>query len=103
MGQATYPLESVKALVRKGAWVATRHASDGAIRLGFDADDIEDCVVNYLAESHFYKTMMSVKAPLVMQDVYRLTYEKELVYLKLRVTDDETVIVSFQEDEGDSR
>jgi hypothetical protein len=95
-------LEDVKALMRKGAWIATLHASNGALALGFDDVDIVDCILNHLAETHFYKTMMSVKPPLVMQDVYRLTYEQELVYLKLRVTDHETVIVSFQEDEGGS-
>jgi hypothetical protein len=82
--------------MREGDWVLTRAASSGAAELGFDDDDVFDCIVNNLEETHFYKTMESEKKPGLMQDVYRITYQNQHLYVKLQVNVG-AVVVSFKE------
>ena len=53
--------------------------------------------MEHLAETHFYKTMESEKKPGLMQDVYRITYQDEHIYLKLQVHGD-VIVVSFKEE-----
>jgi motility quorum-sensing regulator / GCU-specific mRNA interferase toxin len=71
-------------------------AMDAAVELGFDEEDMRDCIVNHLEEIHFYKTMESEKKPGLMQDVYRITYQGERLYVKLQVVIN-AVVVSFKE------
>ena len=71
-------------------------AMDAAVELGFDEEDMRDCIVNHLEETHFYKTMESEKKPGLMQDVYRITYQGERLYVKLQVVIN-AVVVSFKE------
>ena len=78
-----------------GVWVLTASATDSALELGFDADDVSDCIVMHLQESHFYKTMESEKKPGLMQDVYYITYEGHRLYVKLQVNV-QAVVVSFK-------
>lgn len=82
--------------MRDGDWLLTTSALDTALELGFDADDVFDCVVNHLEESHFYKTMDSEKKPGLMQDVYYITYQGQRLYVKLQVNVS-AVVVSFKE------
>ena len=68
---------------------------------GMPAEDIADCIVNFLQPSHFYKTMASEQKSGLMQDVYKITFEGKRVYLKLQVNQSGlAVIVSFKEDES---
>jgi len=83
--------------MKDGSWLITRAAVDTAVELGFDEDDVYDCIVEHLAETHFYKTMESQQKPGLMQDVYRITYQDEHIYLKLQVNVD-VVVVSFKEE-----
>ena len=69
---------------------------DTAGQLGFDRDDIYDCVVNQLSETHFYKTMPAKLKRGTMQDVYHITYQGVRIYLKLQVRTD-AVVISFKE------
>lgn len=92
----SYPLPLIKGLMREGDWVLTRSASSGAAELGFDDGDVFDCIVNDLEETHFYKTMESEKKPGLMQDVYRITYQNQHLYVKLQVNVG-AVVVSFKE------
>ncbi len=92
----TYPLALVKGLIRDGSWFITGEAMDTAGELGFDDDDVCDCVVNYLSETHFYKTMPSEKRASCMQDVYHITYQGVRLYVKLQVRV-EAVVISFKE------
>jgi Motility quorum-sensing regulator, toxin of MqsA len=92
----TYPLALVKGLMQDGSWMVTGAALDTAGQLGFDEDDIYDCIVNHLCETHFYKTMPAEKRPSCMQDVYHITYEGVRIYLKLQVVVD-AVVIAFKE------
>lgn len=96
--KSTYPLALVKGLMADGAWVLTTSALDTALELGFDVDDVYDCVVAHLQDSHFYKTMESEKKPGLMQDAYYITYEGHRLYVKLQVNV-QAVVVSFKEAE----
>jgi len=98
--KATYRLEDIKALIRRGRWFATDTALGTALALGFDDEDIQDCIVNQLADTHLYKTMPSRDMPNRWQDVYRITYEGQNVYLKLQISYGRAGVVSFKEDES---
>jgi hypothetical protein len=92
----TYPLTLVKGLMKDGSWRITDSALDTAGELGLDEDDIYDCIVGHLAETHFFKTMQAEKAPQGMQDVYHITYQGFRLYVKLQVRDD-AIVVSFKD------
>jgi hypothetical protein len=57
----TYALNLIKGLMKDGSWVLTETARDTATELGFDEEDVYDCIVEHLAETHFYKAMESEK------------------------------------------
>jgi len=78
------------------SWVLTIEAANTALELGFDDEDVYDCIVNNLEETHFYKTMESEKKAGLMQDVYYITYERQRLYVKLQVNV-EAVVISFKE------
>ena len=92
----TYQLSLIKGLIKDGSWFITSSALDTAGELGFDEEDVCDCIVNYLSETHFFKTMESEKRPGTMQDVYHITYQSKRLYVKLQVCGD-AVVVSFKE------
>lgn len=92
----TYDLAEIQALIARGLYRITAYAMDGAFELGFDDQDICDCVAR-LDASHFYKTMAAEKMPGLMQDVYRVTYQQQPVYVKLQITD-RAVVISFKRD-----
>jgi hypothetical protein len=93
----TYPLELVKGLIRDGSWYIAVTAQATALELGFDDEDVKDCILNHLADTHFYKTMESEKKPGLMQDVYRITYQEQRIYIKLQVNPS-AVVISFKEE-----
>lgn len=74
----------------------TLSAEETALELGFDDEDVYDCIVNHLAETHFYKTMESEKRQGQMQDVYYITYQDQRLYVKLQVNVG-AIVVSFKE------
>ena len=81
--------------MRDGSWYLTESARDTATELGFDEEDIYDCVVNCLAETHFYKTMAATAKAGLMQDVYYITYYKQRLYVKLQMNI-QAVVISFK-------
>jgi MqsR (Motility quorum-sensing regulator) toxin of toxin-antitoxin system len=93
---SAYSLDLIKGLMRDGSWFITGAALDTAGELGFDGDDVYDCIVNHLSETHFYKTMPAQSRLGTMQDVYHITYEGVRIYLKLQVRVD-AVVISFKE------
>lgn len=95
---AAYPLELVRQLLQRSKWLVTAAALNGALDVGLDEEDIFDCIVNHLSETHFYKTMPAEKNPALMQDVYRVAYQGERIYLKLQVHRDWAIVVSFKEE-----
>jgi len=94
--KATYDLALVKGLIEDGSWILRESARDTVTELGFDDEDVRDCIVNHLEPSHFHKTMEAEKRPGLMQDVYYITYEGKRLYVKLQV-DGVVVVVSFKE------
>jgi hypothetical protein len=96
--EATYPLDWVKQLFGQNRWMVTFTAQNSALNLGLDADNIFDCIMNHLAETHFYKTMPAEENPELMQDVYRITYQDRRIYLKLQVVGDWANVISFKEE-----
>jgi hypothetical protein len=69
--------------------------------MGFDDESIVECVVEHLADSHFYKTMPAASVPGLMQDVYKIAFEGQRVYLKLQINRSQNaVVISFKQDES---
>jgi motility quorum-sensing regulator / GCU-specific mRNA interferase toxin len=98
---ASYALLRCKELVKEGKYQITSTAFQPAVLMGFLDEDITDCIINFLAPTHFYKTMASEQKPGMMQDVYKITFEGKRVYLKLQINQAGlVVIVSFKEDES---
>lgn len=100
-GGPAHPLEHVQRLVQRSSYRITGTSWEGARALGFDMQDIVDCVLE-LSEADFHKSMPSTSYPGRWQDVYRTHYLDEDVYLKLqvvRVADgaEVVVIVPFKE------
>lgn len=96
MEKPTYALGLVKGLMKEESWILTEIARDTATALGFDGEDVYDCIVNHLEDTHFYKTMESEKRQGLFQDVYHITYGGFRLYIKLQVNVD-AVVVSFKE------
>jgi len=96
MAKPTYALDLIKGLMKEGSWILTESARDTTTALGFDDEDVYDCIVNHLADTHFYKTMESEKKRGLFQDVYFITYGSFRLYVKLQVHVD-AVVVSFKE------
>lgn len=80
----------------EGSYVIRTSALDAALELGLDDEDIYDCIVNQLRETHFYKTMEAEKKKGLMQDVYYIRYRGVRLYVKLQVNV-QAVVVSFKE------
>jgi hypothetical protein len=100
MPGATYSLALIKSLIAKGSYRITESSLTGAFALGFDDQDICECICDYLEETHLYKTMPATQKAGFMQDVYRITYETQPVYLKLQIVTGTAVVISFKADES---
>jgi hypothetical protein len=93
----TYDLERLQTLVASGLYRITESAFQGAAALELDESDILECV-GMLSIGDFYKTMPSLKINGVMQDVYRPTYMKLALYVKLQeLPTGVAVVISFKE------
>lgn len=86
----------VQRLIAEGQVYITKPALDGAFALGFDSQDISECISDFLEETHFFKTMPATKKAGLMQDVYRITYENKPIYLKVQIFNKQAVVVSFK-------
>ena len=69
-----YDLSIVKRLVSEKQYKITTSALQSAHAMGFDEEDICDCIVDFLNETHFYKAMPSERFPGLWQDVYKINY-----------------------------
>jgi MqsR (Motility quorum-sensing regulator) toxin of toxin-antitoxin system len=96
VAKATYSLALIKGLMRDGDWYLTESARDTVTELGFDDEDVYDCIVNRLEETHLYKTMAAATKVGLMQDVYHITYEDVRLYVKLQVNV-QAVVISFKQ------
>lgn len=93
------PLERVQELIGTRRYRLTAIAAKGAGELGFDEDDIVDCVLALTPEA-FYKPMPAEKLPGAWQDVYRPTHLGIPLYVKLQIVgerpDELAVIIQFK-------
>ncbi len=64
-------------------------------------EEIVDCIESHVNEGHFYKTMAAERVPGLMQDVYKVLYAGERIYLKLQMSKSGVaVVISFKGDES---
>jgi motility quorum-sensing regulator / GCU-specific mRNA interferase toxin len=95
----TYALDDIKSSLSAGKYVLTKSGLQGALQMGLDSEDVIDCICGELKDSHFYKTMASEKIPGLWQDVYRIRFRGQMVYLKVQINArGYVVIISFKED-----
>ena len=92
MSNPTYSLKAVKNSINNGNYRITFSASQGAIALGLDEEDIKKIGINLL-ESDFKKTMHSYKRSGTMQDVYNPVYKGIELYYKVQFVG-EVIIIS---------
>jgi Motility quorum-sensing regulator, toxin of MqsA len=98
---ASYSLATIKQLVSASRYLITVSSLETAAVMGFDDESIVECIVEQLAETHFYKTMPARAVAGLMQDVYKISFEGQRVYLKLQINRSQNVVViSFKEDES---
>lgn len=99
--QPSYPLQQIRQLFQQRKFRITETALQGAALMNFLDEDIVECVTTCLGESHFYKTMLAERVSGLMQDVYKIRYEGERVYLKLQVSKSgHAVVIAFKADES---
>ena len=96
---ATYSLNEIQLRLRDGRFTITVSGMQGALQMGLDDEDIVECICEELRDSHFYKTMPAEKLPGMWQDVYRIRFRGQRVYLKVQINArGKAVIISFKED-----
>ena len=99
--KASYELAVIKQLVSQERYRITVTALETAALMGLDDESIVECIVEQLAEMHFYKTMRAKTVPGLMQDVYKISFEGHRLYVKLQINRSQTaVVVSFKQDES---
>ena len=99
--QPSYPLLQIRQLFQQRSFRITETALQGAMMMNLLDEDIIDCITTCLNDSHFYKTMPAERVPGLMQDVYKIRYEGERVYLKLQISKSgHAVVIAFKADES---
>jgi hypothetical protein len=95
----TYDLARVVELVANRCYRITGVAVQGAGELGFDEDDVVECVTG-LETAHFYKTMEAERRPGFWQDVYRTVHGGIPIYVKVQLEgqdpNDRVVVIQFK-------
>lgn len=94
----TFALRTVKKLVKNPATrIITRQAFKDAAFLGWEEEDIVECVAQ-LSPHDFYKSMTTYENAQHWQDVYRPVYRDVPLYVKVQCEAEEiVVIISFKE------
>ena len=92
--KAHYPLEQVKALVRKGNQRVKQNALDSARSdFGWESEEIKGALLA-LRPAHFFKTEPSVCKPAVMVDYYKAyNLKKENIYTHFYIDNEEVWVV----------
>lgn len=95
----TYILKNVQDLVKKGQYVLTKASEHDAHHLGFSKDDVGDVILR-LTPREFYKSTTEFYAHTIWQDVYKTIRKQIHLYIKFKVTTDETtlIITSFKQE-----
>lgn len=92
---ATYNLSTIQKMLQNHEYYITNTALNDAGNIGFNENDIIQCVLQ-LTVSCFYKTMPSTVHLSLFQDVYRCVCQGILLYIKLQINGS-AVVISFKE------
>jgi motility quorum-sensing regulator/GCU-specific mRNA interferase toxin len=93
-----YSLSRLQALIQNPATrVITASSREGATQLSWGEEEIVQCVLG-LTIRDFYKSMTSHFNFRLWQDVYRPTFQRVELYVKLQISPEERgVVISFKE------
>ena len=95
-----YPLKKIKDLILEGKYSVTRIAQKTAIEhFGYAEEDIINEVLN-LQNADFFKSMTSHNNHLLWHDVYKKTNNNFKMYIKIQISNSNTLIISFKGDES---
>jgi motility quorum-sensing regulator / GCU-specific mRNA interferase toxin len=100
-----YPMEAVRQLAAAStSRSVTLTATKGATSLGLETEDVWK-VVQSLTLHDFYKAMESEKVPGLWQDVYKVRYGDQRLYVKVQLLRNDSIVhvVSFKEDTSHDR
>jgi motility quorum-sensing regulator/GCU-specific mRNA interferase toxin len=92
---ATYNLITIQKMMQHHQYYITNTALNDASSVGFDENDIVNCVMQ-ITMNCFYKTMPSITNKALFQDVYRCICQGILLYIKLQINGS-AVVISFKE------
>ena len=93
-----FDLNTVKRLAKSPtSRLITRQAFKDAASLGWEEDDIVECVTQ-LRQQDFYKSMTIYANSQLWQDVYYPTHQEKLLYVKVQLdaTAETITVVSFK-------
>jgi motility quorum-sensing regulator / GCU-specific mRNA interferase toxin len=94
--EPTYDLAWIQYKLSTGRYRIERIASQGALALGFDEEDIVACVCS-LSRADFHKSMESELRAGLWHDVYRPTYEGVRVYVKVQIDrSSDAIVIQFK-------
>jgi len=96
-----YHLKRIQSMLVKGEYTITRTALNTASQhFGLDEEGII-AVIRSLTNKNFYKSMTSHDNHTLWQDVYKKVMSPiSGYYIKVQISDDDAVIISFKEDKG---
>lgn len=93
-----HSLAGMRAKIRFGHCQITRYAQDDAAQLGFDEEDIKECI-SALTPEEFHKTVISDVVEGDLLDVYKTVFCGKAIYTKLTLgVARKTVVISFHSD-----
>lgn len=96
-----YSLADLQAKAAVGYMVMTGRAQRDMAQMGYDIDDVLDCIAG-LTSDNFYKSDPSRTKPGTFHDVYKTQIGKKRIYLKLQLGPPRlgrrTVVISFHKD-----
>ncbi|TGL84791.1 type II toxin-antitoxin system MqsR family toxin [Leptospira mtsangambouensis] len=95
-----YPLKKIKELIMEGKFSITKNAQKTAIeQFGFGETEIINEVLN-LHNSDFFKSMTSHNNHLLWHDVYKKESNYHKLYIKIQISNSNTLVISFKGDEN---
>ncbi len=96
---AHYPLDLVKRYIEREDYHFTRTSKVTILReLGITLNVALD-ILQSLAPADLHKSMTCHYNHKLWQDVYKKLWNEQKLYIKLQVVDEETIIISFKQDE----
>ncbi|MCT8335084.1 type II toxin-antitoxin system MqsR family toxin [Leptospira sp. 85282-16] len=95
-----YPLKKIKELIIEGKFSITKNAQKTAIeQFGYGETEIINEVLN-LHNSDFFKSMTSHNNHLLWHDVYKKESNNYKLYIKIQISNSNTLVISFKGDEN---